>query len=97
MTPFSTTFTMGGVSGLDNPLDRPYPRRDYDEGKVSARISYRRIWLDRYIFDGMRQVGYWSCELKVLSNGKCYLDGREIKNPDEAKRAREIVDSIKME
>lgn len=83
--------------GFDNPLDRsPYPKRDYSEGKESARISFRKIWLDRYVKDGIRTVEYWSCELKLLSNGKAYLDGKEIKDSDDVKTVKEIFENIKV-
>lgn len=87
------------LNGLDfdNPLDlNPYPKKDYSTGKESARISFRKIWLDRYVTDGQRTIEYWSCELKLLSNGKAYLDGKEIKDSDEVKTVKEIFDNIKI-
>ena len=87
-----------GIGGFDNPLDSAtYPKRLYAEGKESARISFRRIWVDRYMFDSCgRFVEYWSCELKLLSNGKCFLDGREIKDKDEIENVNEIFTNLKL-
>lgn len=84
--------SLGGFDGFDNPLDRPYPKKDYSEGKESARISYRKIWLDCYSFSE-----YWSCELKLLSNGKCFLDGKELKQDDDVKTVKEIFNGLKLE
>lgn len=84
--------TIGGLSGFDNPLDRgDYPKKDYSEGKVSKRISYRKIWLDRYAEDG-----YGSYSLEILSNGKCFLEGRELKQENDVKTVREIFDNLKI-
>ena len=82
----------------DNPLDfQPYPKRNYLEGKESARVSFRRIWIDGYTLspDGEGNESYYSSELKVLSNGKATLDGRELKG-DELANAREIFDNLQI-
>ena len=88
--------SLGGIDGFDNPLDKPYPKKNYSTGKESARISFRKIWLDRYVTDGQRTIEYCSCELKLLSNGKAYLDGKEIRDSDEVKTVMEIFDCIKI-
>ena len=82
--------SLGGVAGFDNPLDYPYPKKNYSEGKESARISYRRIWLDRYA-DG--EYGSW--ELKLLSNGKAFLDGVELRKGDDMDTVNEIFAGLK--
>ena len=86
------------LNGLecDNPLDRePYPKKDFREGKESARISFKSIWIDRYpVKDGRRE--YWSCELKILSNGKSFLDGKEIKTAEERGTVDEIFKNLKI-
>ena len=87
------------ISGLayDNPLDTEYPKRAYAEGKESARISFRSIWLDRY---GRGEDGhvksYSSEELKLLSNGKVFLDGRELKDESSIETAKEIFKFLKV-
>lgn len=89
--------SIGGLDGFDNPLDRPYPKKDYSEGKESARISYRKIWIDRYVKSRDNSNEYWSCELKILSNGKCFLDGKELKQNDDVETVKEIFDGLKLE
>ena len=89
-----------GIDGFDNPLDAPYPKKDYSEGKESARVSFRRIWLDRYVWSREKPntfTEYWSCELKLLSNGKCLLDGREMKSPDDISATKEIFSNLVVE
>ena len=91
------------LNGLDfdNPLDfNPYPKKEYSEGKESARISYRKIWIDRYVRNKDKPnvfSEYWSCELKILSNGKCFLDGKELKQSDDVETVREIFNRLKLE
>ena len=83
------------LNGIDfsNPLETDsYPRKDYSDGKESARISYKRIWLDHY----QGTTEYWSCELKLLSNGKAFLDGKEIRDASEIASVREIFDNLKI-
>ena len=92
--------SLGGFDGFDNPLDKPYPKNDYSEGKESARISYRKIWIDRYVKSKNKPnifSEYWSCELKILSNGKCFLDGKELKQSDDVEAVREIFNELKLE
>ena len=86
--------TLNGLE-FDNPLDKDfYPKKDYAEGKESTRISFRSLWLDRYpIKDGRRE--YWSCELKLLSNGKPFLDGKEIRSAEDRETVNEIFKNLK--
>ena len=65
--------SLNGIDGFDNPLDKPYPKKDYSEGKESARITYRKIWIDRYVRNKDKPnifSEYWSCELKILTMWK---------------------------
>jgi len=90
--------SIGGFDGFDNPLDRPYPKKEYSEGKESARISYRKIWIDRYVRERPDRFSeYWSCELKILSNGKCFLDGKELKQSEDVETVKEIFNGLKLE
>lgn len=88
---------IGGMAGFGNPLDSPYPRKQYAEGKESARISFKSIWIDRYIRgeDGHMKE-FQSCQLKLLSNGKAYLDGKELKDEKDRKSASEIFTNLKL-
>ena len=90
--------TLGGISGFDNPLARPLTRKEYAEGNVSSRVSYRAVWLDLYERgeDG-HLSGYRSCELRMCSNGKCTLDGRELKSPEDLKKVKAIFLALKTE
>lgn len=82
----------------DNPLDGTILKREYAEGKESPRISFKRIYISRYIFDNKGvQTEYQSCELKLCSNGKVFLDGKEIKDNEEVSSVKEIFNSIKVE
>lgn len=92
--------SLGGLDGFDNPLDIPYQKKLYSDGKESARISYRKIWLDRYVRDCRDSNAiseYWSCELKILSNGKCFLDGRELKKKEDVDAVNEIFNGLKFD
>lgn len=92
--------SLNGIDGFDNPLDRPYPKKDYSEGKESARISYRKIWIDRYARSEKQPYTFYeysSCELKLLSNGKCFLDGRELKQKEDVEAVNEIFSNLKLE
>lgn len=89
-----------GYGDFFNPLDSPYPKKDYSEGKESARISYKKIWIDGYNYSADKPnqpSDFFSSELKMLSNGKCFIDGREIKRNDEIENVREIFKNISLE
>lgn len=92
------TVSIGGIDGFDNPLiSLPYPKKDYAEGKKSARISFRSIWLNRYGRDANgRLVEFRSCNLELLSNGKCFLDGKELKRKEDIDTAKEIFTALKI-
>lgn len=83
---------------FDNPLDNPIFKRNYSEGKDSPRISFRQIWLDRYIIDCKAATSeYQAWALKLCSNGKVYLDEKEIKDKDDVSSVKEIFNQIRIE
>lgn len=82
---------------FDNPLDGDgtYPKRNHKTGKESARISFESFCLDTYVTDGMNVKSYGSYELKLLSNGKAYLDGREFKDSDEISTVNSLFEGMR--
>ena len=89
--------TLRGIGGFDNPLDSPYPKKDYSEGMESKRISYKSILLDRRIRNDRGDiVECWFCVLKLLSNGKCFLDGRELTQKEDVSTVNEIFSNLKL-
>ena len=88
--------TIGGRE-YDNPLDRsPYPKKDYSEGMASARISFKSIWIDSYPLNHRGEREFWSCEMRLLSNGKAFIDNKEIKSADDVETVKEIFKNLKV-
>ena len=85
---------LGGVE-YDNPLDFPYPAKDYSTGKEGRNTTYRKAWLERYLLDVNRTFIERS-ELKVLSDGRAFLDGIAL-SKDDSKSAAEVMDGLKVE
>ena len=82
---------------FDNPLDGDgtYPKRNYKQGKESARISFESFYLDSYVTDGVSVKAYGSYELKALSNGRMFIDGRELKDEAEIETAKSLFDGLR--
>lgn len=59
-----------------------FPQGPVAEGKDGARTSFRSVWLDRYVMEGLFVSEYASSELRLLSTGRAFLDGEKVLQSD---------------